>query len=95
MRSRRRRVLRGLGLALVVLTTVCTYRAATSTAPVVDPGPAPVLPELEIDRIADELGAAIAIPTVSIPSGGDAQTFVRLRELLRARYPKVHATLEL
>jgi carboxypeptidase PM20D1 len=80
---------------LVVLTTVCTYRAATTTAPIVDPGPAPALPELELARIADELGAAVAIPTVSLPSGGDAEAFERLRDLLRAQYPRVHATLEL
>jgi carboxypeptidase PM20D1 len=93
--ARRRRALRVVALGLLALASVCTFRAATTHAPAVDVGPAPALPELDPPRIADELGAAVAIPTVSIPSGGDPQEFARLRELLRTRYPRVHDTLEL
>ncbi|HWB76317.1 MAG TPA: M20 family peptidase [Nannocystaceae bacterium] len=92
---RLRKALRVSALLCGALAAVCVVRAASVSPPSFDPGAAPELPAIDRDRVADDLAAAIAIPTVSLPSGGDAQDFVRLRELLRARFPRVHETLAL
>jgi len=93
----RRRILRALkwaGLALAGLSLVCVVRAATVTAPRVEPGAPPVVPEVDADAIATALGAAVAIPTVSLTTGGAADTFAALHALLRERFPRVHARLQ-
>jgi len=63
--------------------------------PVVDPGRAPELPTVATNRLAADLAAAIAVPTVSIESGGDPASFAELRRVLAERFPLVHRTLEL
>jgi carboxypeptidase PM20D1 len=86
---------RAIALGLVVLAAICVVRAATVRAPVVDAGTAPTVPAIDVDRVADDLAAAVAVPTVSLPSGGEPEHFARLREVLRARFPRVHETLAL
>jgi len=63
--------------------------------PVVDPGRAPELPAVPEDRMVGALAAAIAVPTVSIPSGGDPAAFTQLRTVLAERFPLVHRELAL
>lgn len=92
--STRRRIAVRLSLGLAALASVCVVRAAIVSPPASDPGPAPTLPAVDPLRLAADLGAAIAIPTVSIPSGGDPAAFTALHALLRERFPRVHDTLE-
>jgi carboxypeptidase PM20D1 len=77
------------------LAALCGTRAAMVKPPVVDPGLAPELPVIADGRVANDLAAVIAVPTVSIPSGGDPAKFGELRDLLRERFPLVHRELEL
>jgi carboxypeptidase PM20D1 len=92
--STRRRLAVRLSLGLAALASVCVVRAVVVSPPVSDPGAAPSLPAVDPARVADDLAAAVAIPTVSIPSGGEPAAFVALHALLRERFPRVHATLE-
>lgn len=78
----------------VALVAVCTFRAASMSAPHFDPGTPPPVPPVAAARVADDLAATIAIPTVSIPSGGDPAAFVRLEAELRTRFAKAFAALE-
>ncbi len=91
----RRKILWTFALASAGLGGVCGVRAARVQPPVVDPGRAPDLPEVDGERLAADLAAAIAVPTVSIPSGGDPAKFVELHAVLRERFPLVHRELEL
>jgi len=90
----RRRIARWIGGVSLSLAVVCTFRAATSRAPAFAAGPPPVLPQVDPQTLAEHLAAAIAIPTVSLTSGGDAQHFVALHALLRERFPRAFAVLE-
>lgn len=94
MHVRIRKALKLAALALLVLLLVCVARALLVRAPTRDPGPAPELPAIDEARAAKRLGEAIAIPTVSLPSGGSPEAFDRLHAMLRDRYPRVYATLE-
>ncbi len=91
---KRRRIARASALAVAALATVCVVRAATVSAPRVDPGPPPTLPPFEIDDVTASLSAAIALPTVSLPSGGEPQSFVALHALLRTRFAGAFAAME-
>ncbi len=62
--------------------------------PAFEPGAPPQLPEVDAQRIAEHLSAAVAIPTVSVKTGGDARHFVALHALLRERFPRAFAVLE-
>lgn len=77
-----------------MLAVVCVVRAATVSAPHVDPGPAPSLPAIDEDAVVKTFAAAVAIPTISLPTGGTAAAFDGLHALLRERFPRVHAQLE-
>lgn len=92
--SKRRRVARVVAGILGALVAVCTFRAATVSAPAFEPGPPPHLPAFDPERITEHLAQAVAIPTVSIASGGDPASFVALHALLRERFPKTYATLD-
>lgn len=95
--ARRRPIVRALkwtALGLGALSLVCAVRAATVTAPQVDPGRAPSVPEVAVDEVARALADAIAIPTVSRSTGGTPAAFEQLHGLLRARFPQVHERLE-
>lgn len=83
-----------VSLALGALAAVCTVRAAMLSPPAIDHGPAPVLPAVDPARTAEDLGLAVATPTVSIASGGDPAAFTALHALLRTRFPRVFATLQ-
>lgn len=76
------------------LVAVCTVRAASTSAPVMNAGTRPPTPEIVDDRVAADLAATIAIATVSIPSGGDPAAFVRLEAELRTRFAKAFGVLE-
>lgn len=93
-RSIVRKIFKGFGLVVVGLAAVCVVRAATVSAPRVEVGAPPELPAIDGDAVARTLGAAIAIPTVSLTTGGEPETFVALHALLRDRFPLVHARLE-
>jgi carboxypeptidase PM20D1 len=88
-----RKVARWIAIVALALAAVCTFRAATVRAPAFDPGPPPTLPDVD-PRIAEHLSAAIAIPTISITSGGDPSSFTALHTLLRERFPRAFAALE-
>lgn len=91
----RRKILFAFMLGSAGLAAVCGARAAMVKPPVVDPGRAPDLPAVATDRLATDLAAAIAVPTVSIESGGDPAKFEELRNVLFDRFPLVHRELEL
>lgn len=95
--SRRRSLVRALkaaGLALVVLALVCVARTLSLRAPDFDPGAPPALPAFVEDDAVGALSSAIAVPTVSLTTGGTEAAFDRLHALLRERFPRVHARLE-
>lgn len=89
-----KKILKWAGLALAVLSAVCVVRAATVSAPRVEVGAAPELPAFDADGVVRALSAAIAVPTISLPTGGTAEAFEQLHGLLRERFPGVHARLE-
>lgn len=93
----RRSILRGskwTGLALAALSLVCVARTATVRAPHVDPGEPPRLPEFDGPAAVGALSSAVALPTVSLTTGGRVEAFDALHALLRERFPRVHAQLE-
>ncbi len=87
--------MRIVALGTLALASVCAFRAATSRPPVVDVGAPPEIPAVDRERVAEDLSLAIAVPTVSLPSGGKTEHFTELHALLRERFPRVHAKLEL
>jgi carboxypeptidase PM20D1 len=94
VKVRIRKALKIVALALAALSAVCVGRAALLEPPAFEPGAAPDLPAFDEARAARRLGEAIAIPTVSLSTGGDPEAFDRLHALLRDRYPRVFSTLE-
>ncbi|HET6585647.1 MAG TPA: hypothetical protein VFG69_19445, partial [Nannocystaceae bacterium] len=91
----RRRLFFGRLLGSGALAAVCGVRAGMVHPRTIDAGPSPELPPVASDRLAADLSAAIAVPTVSIESGGDPAAFEQLRRVLRERFPLVHRELEL
>lgn len=94
LRHRTVRALQWTGLALAGLSLVCVVRATTVSAPQVDHGEPPPLPEFDEQAVTRALASAIAIPTISLPTGGTADAFDDLHALLRDRFPRGHAQLE-
>lgn len=95
--SRRRTIVRGLkwvGLGLAALSLVCVVRAATVSAPAVAHGEVPALPGFDEPAVVQTLADAVAVPTVSLTTGGTPAAFASLHALLRARFPRVHAQLD-
>lgn len=90
----RRRLPKWIAGITAALAAVCTFRAATTSAPQIDPGPRPATPEVIDERAAADLAAMVAIPTVSIPSGGEPAAFVKLDGELRTRFAGAFAALE-
>lgn len=85
---------RRTALGALVLSSVCVVRAASMTPPTVPSRSLPALPELDAEILAASLADAIAVPTVSLPSGGAPEAFERLHALLRARHPTIYAACE-
>lgn len=94
MRLRIRKALKIALLAVIALVVVCVGRAIVVRPPAFDPGPAPSLPAIDQARAAKRLSEAIAIPTVSLSTGGTPESFDRLHALLAERYPRVFSSLE-
>lgn len=88
------RIFKWTALALAALSLVCVVRAATVTAPPVEIGAAPTLPGFDEAAVVQTLAAAVARPTISLPSGGTDQAFADLHALLGERFPKLRARLE-
>lgn len=88
------RTIKWAGLGLAALSLVCVVRALTVSAPALDPGEAPALPEFAAEGVVRTLADAVAIPTISLATGGTPEAFDRLHALLTARFPGVHARLE-
>lgn len=87
------RALKWIGLGLAALSAVCVVRAATVRAPAFAPGPAPALPPIDVDAVAQALSHAVAVPTVSRRTGGEAAAFDRLHATLLADFPRVQQAL--
>lgn len=92
-RPRLRKIARYVGLGLVALGGVCTVRAMMMSPPDLPPPPEVALPTFDASITARKLGEALAIETVSLPSGGTDAAFERLHAHLVETFPRVHATL--
>lgn len=87
------RALKWAGLGLAALSAVCVVRAATVSPPTFAPGPAPALPRFDEAAVAQALSHAVAVPTVSRRTGGEAAAFEQLHATLLADVPRVQQTL--
>lgn len=81
------------GLATLALAAVCVVRAAMLEPPAFDAGPPPQIPAVVGSDVAHHLSEALAIPTVSLSSGGTPEAFDQLDALLQRTFPRVHTTL--
>ncbi len=89
-RPRLRKIAKYAGLGGLALAGVCTVRALMLSPPAL-PDPAPVtLPPLDEAAAAQHLAGALAIETVSLPSGGTPAAFDALHEYLAQSFPRTH-----
>ena len=93
MRISIKRLLGWMALGLIGLVSVMVFNAWRIASPI--PVVAPFQPELDGAAMAQRLGEAIAIPTVSTDGvAPELARFAELHALLQAHFPQVHTQLE-
>ncbi|MCA9704562.1 MAG: M20 family peptidase [Myxococcales bacterium] len=98
-RPRWRRWLRIAGLGAAIVLAVMVTRGLLNGPEPFDPGPAPALPSVDAEGVAERLAAAVRIRSISPrpehPEYPERAAAMRaLHEHLRQQYPRVHQALE-
>ncbi len=90
-----KRALLAFGAALLLLVSVLLVRTFTVSSKQLNP-PAPQLPKVDGDALAQRLAAATRLKTISNedPSKVDREPFMALHKLIQDSYPKVHQSLQ-